>query len=344
MIDDIVKYTNKEICRQKVSYSADTKFTGLTDATETRALIGLLYISGQQKDNHLNTKEMWSPFGASIYRAIMSEVRFRFLINCLRFDDKDLRDREDKFAPVRGLWEKFICQCTASYTPHEYCTIDEQLLSFKGRCPFLVYIPSKPDKYGMKIVCMCDARTYYMLTAISYIGKENRGPNPLQLPTYYAKVLSEPIHGTNRNITLDNWFTSIPLAETMLRDHDLTIIGTLRKNKPEIPVSFQPNNKKEVLSSQFAFDREKTLVSFCPRKGKAVLMISTMHSDKKIDAVSKKPEVVLFYNSTKGGVDSFDQMAHNYTTSRKTRRWPLRHFYGMLHQAGINSQIILVNN
>ena len=73
---------------------------------------------------------------------------------------------------------------------------------------------------------------------------------------------------------MDNWFTSVSLADKILDEHKLTIVGTLRKNKAEIPHSFLPNRKKEVLSSQFAFDGEKTLVSFTPKKGKSVILVS----------------------------------------------------------------------
>lgn len=153
--------------------------------------------------------------------------------------------------------------------------------------------------------------------------------------------MTEPIHGTNRNVTTDNWFTSVPLADIML-SKQLTIVGTLRKNKKEIPPAFLPNRTKEVKSSEFAFDNEKTLVSFTPRKGKSVILLSTMHYTKSITEKGK-PEIIDFYNHTKGGVDTFDQMVHTYTTARKTRRWPLRYFYGMLDQAGINALILFTS-
>lgn len=60
----------------------------------------------------------------------------------------------------------------------------------------------------------------------------------------------------------------------------------------------------------------------------------------KIDEATGKPEIVLFYNDTKGGTDSFDKKCHDFTTVRKTRRWPMRYFYGMLDQANVNSFII----
>lgn len=338
MIDKIVNYTNQEIDRKKESYG-DARYVEHTDSLEILAFIGLLYISGARKDAHLATCEMFSKQSAKIYRCILSESRFKFLIYCLRFDDKALRNSDDKFSPIRELWDCFITLCTESYTPHAYCTIDEQLLGFRGHCPFRVYIASKPDKYGLKIVTMCDSRTFYMISAIPYIGRENRASQE-PLASQLVKTLSTSIHGTNRNITMDNWFTSVPLAEDMLKNHKITITGTLRHNKREIPPSFLPNKQKDVLSSQFAFHEKKTLVSFTPKKNKSVILLSTMHYTKEINEESHKPEIIEFYNSTKGGVDTFDQMVHCYTVARKTRRWPMRFFYGMLDQAGVNCMIL----
>nr|CAH7749534.1 unnamed protein product [Callosobruchus chinensis] len=99
-----------------------------------------------------------------------------------------------------------------------------------------MYLPNKPDKYGIKIVMPCDAKTFYMLSAIPYIGKEDR-QNTLPIPSQYVLKLSEPIHRTNRNITLYNWYTSVGLNNS-LREVGLTVVGTLRKNKPEIPPEF----------------------------------------------------------------------------------------------------------
>ena len=62
-----------------------------------------------------------------------------------------------------------------------------------------------------------------------------------------------------------------------------------------------------------------------------------MHVDGVVDKNDrkKKPEIILFYNSTKGPVDTMDKLAHTYTTKRATKlahtyttkratkRWPL---------------------
>lgn len=54
----------------------------------------------------------------------------------------------------------------------------------------------------------------------------------------------------------------------------------------------------------------------------------------------KLPEIICFYNSTKGGVDSLDQKCACYNVSRRSRRWPLTIFYAMVNIMGVNSHII----
>ena len=49
--------------------------------------------------------------------------------------------------------------------------------------------------------------------------------------------LVERFKDTNRSITADNFFISVPLAEKLLVQ-GLFLVGTLKKNKPEIPPEF----------------------------------------------------------------------------------------------------------
>jgi hypothetical protein len=79
--------------------------------------------------------------------------------------------------------------------------------------------------------------------------------------------LLKPLYGSSRNVTIDNFFTSVPLAKE-LQTKNLTLIGTLRKNKPEIPIEFQSNKNREVGSSLFTFQDDLTLVSFVSKQNK----------------------------------------------------------------------------
>lgn len=80
-----------------------------------------------------------------------------------------------------------------------------------------------------------------------YTGKQPPGSfNISNKPEDVVKRLCEPVFGTNRNITLDNWFTSYNLVQTMIKLHKLTIVGTIRKNKKELPTSFVTTKNKPV--------------------------------------------------------------------------------------------------
>lgn len=59
-----------------------------------------------------------------------------------------------------------------NYNPSPYLTVDEQLLPFKGRCPFWVYIKNKPHKFGIKFWMLSDAETKYVMNIQIYTGKE----------------------------------------------------------------------------------------------------------------------------------------------------------------------------
>ncbi|XP_060845653.1 uncharacterized protein LOC132925264 [Rhopalosiphum padi] len=65
-----------------------------------------------------------------------------------------------------------------------------------------------------------------------------------------------------------------------------------------------------------------------------------MHHDSKIDIETRKPEIIMDYNCTKGGVDTVDKMCAAYSVSRITKRWPLVIFYSLMNIAGINAQVL----
>lgn len=65
-----------------------------------------------------------------------------------------------------------------------------------------------------------------------------------------------------------------------------------------------------------------------------------MHHTQETDPETQKPEIIAFYNSTKGGVDALDEKCTVYSTSRRTRRWPLAIFYTLMNVCMVNSYVI----
>ena len=56
------------------------------------------------------------------------------------------------------------------------------------------------------------------------------------------------------------------------------------------------------------------MVSYVSKKGKAIVLLSTMHHDRTVATDNqKKPEIIDYYNITKAGVDTMDQLVRSYS-------------------------------
>lgn len=156
--------------------------------------------------------------GRDIFRCTMTKGRFLFLLNALRFDDKnDRQDRvkDDPGAAISNIFQTFIDNSQECYTVGEYVCIDEMLVGFRGRCRFRMYMPKKLARYGLKIMALTDSRTHYLHNAFLYTGKDcygrtlNEEEQKLSKPTQSVIRLVKQVQGTNRNVLGDNWFSSI---------------------------------------------------------------------------------------------------------------------------------------
>ncbi|XP_028174325.1 uncharacterized protein LOC114362938 [Ostrinia furnacalis] len=326
MLEQILCHTNALIKQRQLAVSKKScdSFMKETTIDELLALFGLMYLAGLNRSNRQNLNDLWRTdgTGVEIFRNTMSVQRFHFLHSRLRFDDAETRRKRktvDNLAPIRSIFEEFVTNCDNAYAPSKYLTIDEKLEAFRGRCPFRQHIPKKPAKYGIKIN-----------EAFDIVDR-----------------LVQPISNSYRNVTFDNWFTSIPLMTHLQQNHKLTATGSLRKDKREIPTSFVTARRKEVYSSQFAFQNDMTLVSYVPKKSKVILVLSSLHHKPSIDPASgdkQKPEIVTFYDSTKNCVDTVDQICAAYDVSRASKRWPMTVFYAVMNIAAVNSEIIFREN
>ncbi|KAJ8953863.1 hypothetical protein NQ314_007203 [Rhamnusium bicolor] len=160
MIDIIVENTNLYINSVSINFERN-RDARPKNKTKIYAFLGLLIYCGVFKANRLNVKDLWKSDGSGveIFRLAMSINRFLFLLRCLRFDNKDTREERrtiDKLAPIRDFFDIFNQNCTDGYSPSEYMTIDEKLEGFRGKGG-RQYIPSKPNRYGIKIFTLCDA-------------------------------------------------------------------------------------------------------------------------------------------------------------------------------------------
>ena len=283
--------------------------------------------------------------GRPVFRATMSMERFHHLLRFCRFDNEVTREQRletDKLATCSDFWKMFLDNLAKFYKPGNDLNVDEQLVAFRGRCKIKQYIPIKPRKYSIKIYWCCDAENSYPLTAEVYVGRQPGAAAGRNSTVDLVKRLVDPWKNKGRNVTMDNFFTSAELAEYLLKVKT-TVVGTMRYNRKEVPRELLKDRQREEKSSIFCFDRELTLVSYVPKKRKAVVLLSSMHHDKAINEENdKKPEIIIHYNETKSGVDNLDHLCRLYSCKRKIRRWPMILWFNMLDCAAIAAYIIWI--
>lgn len=160
----IVQSTNKEMTDV---YTGLNKLDDLhlLDMAEAKAFLGLLILIGVLKGRREPLEQLWDDkWGRPVFRATMGINRFKTILRHIRFDDKATRTQRratDKLAAIRSLFEHFAASCRKYYELSSFTTIDEQLSPFRGKCPFRMYIKSKPAKYGIKLWILCDNETAY---------------------------------------------------------------------------------------------------------------------------------------------------------------------------------------
>ena len=198
-------------------------------------------------------------------------------------------------------------------------TIDEHLCRYRSKCNFRQYLPSKPDKYSIKVWVIADSLNYYHINLEVYLGKHQKQSNKTEDVVLRLAAKLRPGHC----LVGDNYFTSLKLCETLSSDKSNFYYGTNKSILREVPNVLSQLEGIPQYSSKVLFYRENTLVSNIRKKNSNVLLLSNVHHNTEIvETEKKKPRVIHDYNLHKSGVDKLDQMMKEHRPYRSTRRWP----------------------
>lgn len=213
MRQKIILHSNEEGKRQ-----FGEKWTSI-DSVTFDAYVGLLILSGVFKGRHESIESLWdSTMGRPIFCSTMSKKMFKLITVALRFDDKKTRSHKrekDKFAPIRDIFDVWVKNNQILYSPMFSVTVDEQFCTFRGKCPFRQFMPSKPARYGVKFWILCYSSICYIWNIISYLGKQPNMPPEKRQGERVVLELVKDLKG--RNVTCDNFFTTYKLAYQLLK-------------------------------------------------------------------------------------------------------------------------------
>ena len=226
--------------------------------------------------------QIWSlENGHPIFNKTVSRQRFQYVLRVLRFDDAEYRRQyrsDDKLEPIRECFDLWVNTLRDGNVPGSMLTVDEELVTFRGRCPFKQYIPSKPGRYGIKFWILSDSKLSYVYNMETYIGKKPIAGREVNLGERVVLGLLEGIDAAGRSVTCDNFFTSLSLARKLLAKN-ITLVGTIRKNEPDPPPGEMVSTKeRKQFTTIFWFQQDCMIVSYCPKGNKIVNLLSTLHS------------------------------------------------------------------
>ena len=328
-IECVVRFTN--LYGRRLAHAKSKEWKAV-NTDEMCAFIGLHFLACALKAHHRKLEELWSERdGHPLFISTMSCLRFKQLKQALRFDDPLRRDATDPLAPIRTVVDSVNFQLKDKYSPGPFVTVDEQLVEFHGRVRFRRYIPTKPGKFGIEVYWAVDADNSFPLRCLVYIGEKTLSTEEKNVSSTIPEAIvcnvTQPFLRKGRNITGDNYFSSLRLCQR-LNDNQTTYVGTLRQNKREIPPIARSTVGRQRGDTAHFYTTGITLCSFWDKASRPVLIISSQHGHQENQS-SGKPDIVTFYNSTKAGVNNLDKVNRTYFSKRKCRRWPYSVFFSL---------------
>ena len=113
---------------------------------------------------------------------------------------------------------------------------------------------------------VCDTTTSFVLRAFPYFGREER---EVKLGEHVTSSLMEPYKNTGLNVTTDNFFTTLSLAKRHLHSN-ITMLGTMRAHRREIPPEAKLGKGATLYSSSFLFRPPEENVMLLSHKAKKI--------------------------------------------------------------------------
>lgn len=269
-------YASQQISKNISPHSCVRKWKD-TNLAEVKTLLGLIIWTGLVQ---LPSYELYwsnSVIFTTKFGSYMSRNRFEILLQMIHFSDNSQIDKSNHLYKLGTIIDDVMMNSNMCNRPNETICIDESLIKFMGRLSFKQYIKNKRNKFGIKLFKLC-IHSCYTLAVKVYCGKEEN-PN-FNVGSKIFQEFSEPFLHFGRTIVVDNWYTSVELAE-LLNSKQTHLVGTLRKNRKSNPkdVTVKKLKKGEIISMRNA----SNVLALKWRDKRELCMISTMHDSELVE-------------------------------------------------------------
>lgn len=346
IINNIVTETNiyaaQQIASKVISPHSRLNKWYDTNESEMKCFLGLLLWTGlvslPSYDLYWSNSEVYK----TKFSTFMSRNRFEILLQMIHFADNSQADLDDRLYKLGSVINNVMTNSNNCMQPCDSFCIDESLIKFMDRLSFKQYIKNKKSRFGIKLFKLCTAPCYTLAIKV-YAGKEANAE--LNVGSKIVLELSEPYLDRGRILYVDNWYTSIELAE-LLNSRQTHLVGTLRANRKSNPKNV---TQKKLKRGEVFSMRSSTNVLVLKWKDKRDLyMLSTKHNSEMISVdhhgkYIEKPKVVVDYNLGKSPIDLSDQLSSYSNPLRRSIKWYKKVVLDTLLNIGVVNARVLFN-
>jgi len=301
------------------------------------ALIYMGLNGKHDQKNHWGDDAFYTPFYLHNFISITKYESIREIFHLV---DNNMHIGMHPFYKISDFLVKISFLSRKYYAPSQNLTIDESMISYRGRAKFKAYIPSKPTKWGLKLHALCESETGYCLNFALDPGKTVEKPKDYVFNLILG--LFTPYFKKYHILYTDSYYTSIPLLEK-LRSELTGVVGMINKNRKGLPKSFICEKSKSSIES--VSNGNAMLTKFKDKK--TVLCISSIFNsdvvemDENKKSKSKKvPKCIYYYSKFMRGVDSLDQAIQTYRFPHRSKKWWIRVFHHIMEIVIHNSYYI----
>jgi hypothetical protein len=165
----------------------------------------------------------------------MSRERFLLICQFLHFTDDTVASNEsDKLKKLGPIIIHFLEKFSELYNLSENIVLDESLMKFRGRLPYVQCNRSKRARFGIKIYKVCVSNTGYCHSFKIYTGEDIGDPS-LPASTNVVMAMCEPLFNKGHTLFLDNWYMSPNLCKR-ITEQGTNIVCTVRPNRKICPL------------------------------------------------------------------------------------------------------------
>ncbi|XP_047446638.1 piggyBac transposable element-derived protein 3-like [Mugil cephalus] len=271
----------------------------------------------------------------------MTLNRWETIKKSLHINNNEGQEQDDPLYKIRPLVTHLTSKLI-SIPMSEKLSIDEQIVPFKGRHRLKQYLPSKPKKWGYKILILAGADGIPHNFEV-YTGRVDQPPELLDVGAS-GNVVLRLAPTTSYSLTIGS---SVPLVVT-LAEQGIHSTGTVRSNRlPGVNLKSDADLKRAgrgAFEEKMAIVRDTTLhvVKWYDNCSVTLLSdhvganpvteVNRWDRKQKINITVPCLAVVREYNKNMGGLDLLDSLIALYRNRVRSKKWYHRlvfHFLDM---------------